>query len=295
MSQLPVKKKKHKKWPWIVAAIAIIILVVILTGVNSVSAALKEAVVTRRDLTTYYSFSGNLTPVYDEVQTAKEALKVKELYVAEGDGVKEGDLLLRGVDGARIYAAHDGTIETLYPELNDQLQPGAQVARIVDYDQLEVSVDVDEYDVDAITLGKEGTVYLNALDRQIPGTVTEIARSATVDGGVSYFKVKIRIDAQAQARSGMSVEVTILNQQALGVTTLPLSAISYDEYNKPYVLKKDEKGKTQSVSITTGVSDGQNVEITAGVEDGETVYYLSNDMARFYAMRESMLSQSAGR
>ena len=251
--------------------------------------SLTEEIAQRRDIVTYYSFSGSLIPVTDEVQTAKDTLKVKELYVKEGDRVAEGDALLRGSDGTRVYAACSGTIEELYAQLDDTLQPGSQIARIVDYDALEVSVDVDEYDIDAIQEGKEGEVYLNALDVSVPGTVTEIARSATTEGGVSYYPVKLEVEAAQNVRSGMSVEVGILNQQALGAVSLSLDALSYDEYNRPFVYLKDAEGKLTVQYVETGVSDGQYIEILSGVSEGDAVYYQTNDLARFFAMQQRMM------
>jgi len=289
--QNPVrKKKKHKIWPWLVLLLLIAAAVWLYASTAQVAQqSLTEEVAARRDIVTYYSFEGNLTPQVDEIQTAKESLKVKELYVAEGDRVEEGQALLRGTDGSRIYAAYTGTVDTLYVELDDTLQPGSQLARIVDYQNLEVSVDVDEYDIGALTEGKEGMVYLNALEKQIPGKVTDIARDAISEGGVSFYEVKFGVEALNDVRSGMSVEVQVLNQQALSVVSLPLDAISYDEYNKPYVLKKDAEGNLLKAEISLGVSDGKNVEIVSGVEDGESVFYLSNDLARFFAMRNQMM------
>ena len=170
-----------------------------------------------------------------------------------------------------------------------QFQPGSQIARIVDYDALEVSVDVDEYDIDAIEEGKEGEVYLNALDTTVPGTVTEIARNATTEAGVSYYPVKLEVEAAQNVRSGMSVEVSILNQQALGAVSLSLDALSYDEYNRPFVYLKDAEGKLVAEYVETGVSDGQYIEIVSGVSEGEAVYYQSNDLARFFAMQQRMM------
>ena len=160
----------------------------------------------------------------------------------------------------------------------------------MDYDRLEVSVNVDEYDIDSLALGKEGTVYVNAVDAAVPGQVTEIGREAVNQGGVSFYPVKFAIEPPANVRSGMSVEVQVLNRQALDAVSLPLTAISYDEYNKPYVLLADGEGYRQQ-EITLGVSDGRNVEVLTGLADGETVYYLSNDLARFFAMRMGMMGQ----
>ena len=287
--QKNIRKKKHRKWPWLLLLVLIALAVWFFSSTARVAReSLSEETAQRRDIVTYYSFEGNLIPVTDEIQTAKESLKVKEVYVAEGDAVTEGQALLRGTDGTRLYAAHTGTVETLYIEADDSLQPGSQLCRIVDYDRLEVSVSVDEYDISSLEVGKEGTVYLNALGESVPGVVTEIGREATTEGGVSFYQVKFGVDALPKVRSGMSVEVQVLNQQSLGAVSLPLTAISYDEYNKPYVLimSGEEYAKQE---ITLGVSDGQNVEILTGLSEGDKVYYLSNDFARFFAMQQEMM------
>ena len=285
------KKKKHRKWPWIVvlALLAAGAYFFLSAGQQASSMMLDEETAALRDIVTYYSFSGNLTPVTDETQTAKESLKVKEVYVSEGDLVSKGDALLRATDGTRIYAAHSGTIETLYAEADDTLQPGSQIARIVDYGTLEVSVDVDEYDIGAVSIGKEGTVYLNALERTIPGVVSEVSRNATREGGVSYYEAKLQVDAGSDVRSGMSVEVTILNQQALAVPSLSLDALSYDEYNRPYVFQKDADGQMTAISVETGISDGKNIQILSGLAEGDVIYYQGFDLTRFFQMQREMM------
>ena len=290
MQTQPPRRKKRRKWPWILLVLALLLIAgLTLSARRTAAQSLTEEIAQRRDIVTYYSFSGSLIPVTDEVQTAKDTLKVKELYVKEGDRVAEGDALLRGSDGTRVYAACSGTIEELYAQLDDTLQPGSQIARIVDYDALEVSVDVDEYDIYAIQEGKQGEVYLNALDVSVPGTVTEIARNATTESGVSYYPVKLEVEAAQNVRSGMSVEVNILNQQALGAVSLSLDALSYDEYNRPFVYLKDAEGKLTAQYVETGVSDGQYIEILSGVSEGDAVYYQTNDLARFFAMQQRMM------
>jgi len=292
MANMPPKKKRRKKWIWLLLVLAIIgygVYSFLSAGEQAAQALFTEETVQSRDIVTYYSFSGNLTPVTDETQTAKESLKVKEVYVAEGEAVVKGDVLLRGTDGTRVYAAYTGTVETLFAEKDDTLQPGSQIARIVDYDTLEVSVDVDEYDIGAMNIGKEGIVYLNALERSIPGVVSEVSREATREGGVSYYEAKLQVDAGSDVRSGMSVEVTILNQQALAAPSLSLDALSYDEYNRPYVLQKDAEGQMTAVSVETGISDGKNIQILSGLSEGDVIYYQGFDLARFFQMQREMM------
>ena len=279
----PRRKKKRKIWPWLllVAALAAAALF-FFNPARGVQRGLKDVAAQKRDISTWYTFSGNLVPVTDETQSAKRQMTVKEVYVQEDQKVQQGDALLRAADGSRLYASQAGTVEKLFVEVDDMLQPGSQVARIVDYDSLEVSVDVDEYDIDALTLSKEGEVFINALDKTVKGTVSSIAQSATTQGGVSFYAVKFQIAAQRGIRAGMSVEVRVLKEQALSAITLPLSAISYDNENSPYVLIKQEQDMAQRY-IVTGLSDGVYVQVVSGVSDQETVSYLDGDMSRFFA------------
>ncbi len=288
------KKKGKKKWLWIVLAVIVALVAYVALSFNSrIQGAYQQDTAARRDLRTFYSFSGNLTPVTDKVQTAKDPVKVKEIYVQEGDLVTVGQALLRGADGTRVYAQEKGTVDELFIDPEDQLQAGTQIARIVDYSALEVSVDVDEYDIGALTLNKTGTVYLNALDQTVSGTVSDIARDATTDGGVSYYAVKLQIDATEAIRSGMSVEVKVLNQEALGAVSISTKALSYDEFNKPYVLVKNAQGKMDVRYLTLGVSDGQFTQVTEGLGEGDPVYYMEEDMMRFFMMQRDRNMQSA--
>ena len=111
----PKKKKRRKKWPWVVLLLLAAVVAYGVLQVNRQVADLYAQDVAKiRDISTYYSFSGNLTPVTNKVQTAKEAVKIKELYVKEGDVVTAGQSLLRGTDGTRIAAMESGTIDELY-------------------------------------------------------------------------------------------------------------------------------------------------------------------------------------
>ncbi len=294
MTQKPQLKKK-RKWPWVLLCLLLLAgaaLYFITRG--GVGAGYQAETAEQRDITTNNSFAEHLSPVSDEKQTAKEAVKVKELYVSEGDTVRVGDALLRGADGKQLAAAYAGTVEKLYPGRDDTLQPGAQIARIVDYGALEVSVNVDEYDIGALDVGKSVTVYLNALDRDAEAPVSEIARDATREGGVSYYEVKLTITDTQGLRSGMSVEVRALSAQALQCVSVATKALAYDEYNKPYVLVMDAQGKPLTRYVTLGVSDGLYTEITEGVAEGETIYYIENDMLRFFAMQSGMRSSMQG-
>ena len=129
MAAMPSPKKRRKKWLWLILVLAVLgvgAYSFLSAGSEAAQALFTEEAVQNRDIVTYYSFSGNLTPITDEIQTAKESLKVKEIYVTEGQTVQQGDALLRGTDGTRIFAAHAGTIESCMPKRMIPFSPAAK-------------------------------------------------------------------------------------------------------------------------------------------------------------------------
>ena len=283
MNQQPQSKvrKKKKIWLWVLILLVIAAAAFFLVGDETARQNMKEEVATVRDISTYYNFSGNLTPVLDETQTAKETMKIKQWYVAEGDKVEQGDLLFRSTEGLRVDALYAGTVEEIFPVADDTVQSGSNLVRIVDYDTLEVSIDVDEYDIKAISIGKEGEVYINALGKTVIGKVSDIARNATDDGGVSFYPVTMQVDGLGQVRSGMSVEVEVLSEQVLDAVSLNLRAISYDEYNKPYVSIENGEGDLERKPIKTGVSDGVHIQVVEGLNENDVVMYSEKTMQFF--------------
>ena len=290
-TEIPQKKKKNKIWLWIIAVLLIAVVGYLFFGDSKMNSNYQEATATLKDLTSYYTFSGKLTPVNDDTQTAKESMKIMQWYVEEGDEVKVGDMLFRSTEGLRVDAAYAGVIETIYPTVDDTVQPGSNLVHIVDYNTLEVSIDVDEYDIKVMELGKQGEVYINALEETVIGTVSDIARNATDEGDVNFYPVTMQVDGLGKVRSGMSVEVKVINKKADGVVALPVDTISYDEENKPYVLVLAGKGEYSMQTVTTGVSDGKFVEIISGITEDDTVYFQPKDTMRFFPQPGMMPGQ----
>lgn len=275
--------RKTSIWPWILGLLAVVLALLLLRMGSGGKQSYQQTTAQRRDIVTYYTFSGNLTPVTDETQSAKTAFKVKELYVQEGDLVSQDQPLMRAADGTQILAKVSGTLETLSVEVDDVVQPGTPLAQIIDYSDLQVSVDVDEYDIASLYVGAEGEVLINALDMSMQGTVSEIARQATMEGGISFYPVKFQIEPHPDVRSGMSVEVRITSQMVKQALSLNLNVISYDESNKPYVLVNPDGRIEVRRYIDTGISDGVFVEILSGLSEQETVYYTERNTLRFFA------------
>ncbi len=98
-------------------------------------------------------------------------------------------------------------------------------------------------------------------------------------GNVASYSATARLDAPENVLPGMAATVTIADEEALGVTTLEMAALSFHEDGTPYVLIRQGDGSYQEREVETGLSDGMRVEIVSGVEPGETVWAVAGTEA----------------
>lgn len=156
---------------------------------------------------------------------------------------------------------------------NAQVMAGAKLLEIVVYDNLEVNVKVDEYDIAALEKGKVTTVKIGAIDKEIKETVSSMSKEGQVVNDVAYFIATIDLEKDSSLKIGMSAEVKLVSKKVEGVVTVPMSAIQFDNNNKPFIFRKGEKGEAIKTDVTTGINDGTTVEINFGVSSGETILY----------------------
>ena len=226
------------------------------------------------DISTFYSFTGNVGTKNRQTVIAEKVMQISTINVKEDDMVKAGDVLFVSSMGEETKAEIDGKIVNLNVEENEQVMSGMKIMEIVDYEHLQISIKVDEYDLKAMTEGKETTVKIGALDIEMKGTINSVSDEGQQLNGVTFFAATIDLENNDALKVGMSAEVTLLSEKASAVVVLPMEAIAFDSDNNPYVfLIADEKGLPVMTTITTGITDGTSVEIKSGVTSGQTVLY----------------------
>ncbi len=170
-----------------------------------------------------------------------------------------------------VKAEINGVVSDITAKENQTLALGSPIMNVVNYDTLIVTVKVDEYDLSAVSVGKEVSLNVNALDLQIGGVISKISKQATVVNGVSFFPTKITIDDNENLRVGMSCEIKIINKSVKGVTAISMKALQFDNYNEPYVYYRDEKGNVATKKVTAGINDGNTVQIIDGLQSGDVI------------------------
>ncbi len=270
------KKKKSKKW-----IIIVIILLVVVLGAsrflspNSIS-VYDEYTAEIGTVETYYSFSGNIESSNTGTVMASEMMQIEEILVEEGDTVSEGDVLFKTTNETEVTATIDGTIDEIYIELDQVVMAGTSLCSMIDFENLQIDVRIDEYDIMSVEVGKEFEVYIGAIDTTVIGEVSKISNTAQSQNGVSYFTATVELEYDENMKIGLTAEATMLKETSEDVITISMDAISFEDDNTAYVLVKNSSEQLEVTYIETGLSDGTTVEILSGLDENDVVYATSS-------------------
>lgn len=274
------KKKRSRKGLVAVVVIAMLIIALFVSqrinSMDSISDYQSETV-SKGTIETYYTFSGNISSSNTQNVMAQKIMQISEIKVSEGQKISTDDALFIASDNTEVKSKIDGTINKIYVEADQQVMSGSQLCEIIDFENLEVSIKVDEYDLSCVEIGKKIIVNIGSLDKNIDGTVSEISRTATSQNGVSYFVATVDLEYDQDLKVGMTAEAKILNKKSENTLVIPMKALSFEDDNTPYVYIADEKNNLEKVYITAGINDGKNIEVLSGLSDGQTIYYKNSD------------------
>lgn len=141
-------------------------------------------------------------PDPEAVAMAEARLKNAEAQLKVGRNALEGLTLSAPISGSAVSV-------DIIP--GDTVLPGQVVITLADLSELRVeTTDLSERDVAQVAVGQNVSVYIEALNIDVPGSVTRISPQADVVGGDVVYTVVIELNEQPDGlRWGMTVEVSI--------------------------------------------------------------------------------------
>lgn len=172
-----------------------------------------------------------------------------------------------------ITAPISGTITAKYAEQGDMASPGMPLLTIESPSSLQAQVLVSEQNITQITNGIPVQVTLKSLNKTVPGTVSEISKSATNTGG--QYMVKINIANSSDLLPGMFVNVKFpfkysgkINQDFQESVNIPKSAlVENGQLTGVYVVSSQNTAVLRWVKV--GKTFGDQVEILSGLKADE--------------------------
>lgn len=229
----------------------------------------------------------------------KSAGTIKELYIHNGDYVKNGELLMllenddlydnlsdansnlsdayedlanekNNLDFYTITAPIDGIVTSLNIAEYDYVRSEATLLTLVNNDVIEFDIEVDELDINEIILGQSVNVTIDAIEETtktpLVGNVSNISIEGNSMNSVTSYPVTVTLSGDDSIKMGMNCSAEIIIESKEDVLCVPVEAITTRK-NKYYVTLSD--GTEKEVEI--GMYDEDNIEIVSGLTEGEEV------------------------
>jgi len=172
-----------------------------------------------------------------------------------------------------IVAPVDGIVTDISVGPGAPVNAGAVVATLASFNDLGVTVTMDETDIRYLSTGQPVEVTVDAFPGQtFSGTIGRISQASQQQGGVTSFTGQVALTPKPSAplRPGMTATVrvrAILRRDVLLVPERALHTVG----QRTFVTVVEPNGQQNEREVTVGLRSNGMAEIAAGLSEGERV------------------------
>lgn len=235
----------------------------------------KTTTIERGQIQLFALASGRLTSSDESIVAVNGTLS--RVLVKVGDEVELDQRIgeTRDVMGNRfaIRANKAGIITSLPNAINNEFV-------ISNPNKFKLVVNISERDVSRLELGQSAEIYVQSLDLNFEGTVTNIGLIGNTSLDFSTYPVTVEFDhGDEPLFLGMSASARISVSVFDDILIIPFEALIIDGTQR-YVLSADWLQETQRpqrdfyIPVTTGVADVYNVQVSGDNLEGQTIIVL---------------------
>ena len=235
----------------------------------------KTTTIERGQIQLFALASGRLTSSDESIVAVNGTLS--RVLVKVGDEVELDQRIgeTRDVMGNRfaIRANKAGIITSLPNAINNEFV-------ISNPNKFKLVVNISERDVSRLELGQSAEIYVQSLDLNFEGTVTNIGLIGNTSLDFSTYPVTVEFDhGDEPLFLGMSASARISVSVFDDILIIPFEALIIDGPQR-YVLSADWLQETQRpqrdfyIPVTTGVADVYNVQVSGDNLEGQTIIVL---------------------
>ena len=213
----------------------------------------------------------------ETIQSAYESLRSREISMRNAEET---------LGNYTITAPISGTVIQRNYQQGESVESGKDLCIIYDLSYLEMTINIDELDINQISVGQSVSVTADSVDGTFDGVVTRVSMVGTTTGGTTTYPVTVQVDEYGDLRPGMNVNAQIVVEQASDAIAVPNAAIERGDYvlvttASPSAANADPSMPAPDgyvyVSVETGVSDDNYTEITSGLQEGDIIGYVSSN------------------
>lgn len=210
-----------------------------------------------------------------EIELAKQSLEQSKRSLQQFQQALEQ--AQKDLSEATITTPFDGIIAKVYVEEGDMVPnptlAAAPVIQLVNYERMELLVEIDEMDIPYVKAGQEARINVDALPgAEFVGEVTTIFPVPREIAGVVLYDVTIKFDVpvDSRIRVGMNATANMTFTERSNVLLISTQVIGQDNEGNPMV-KVTVGDQIQEKLVIVGVSNGFETEIISGLSEGDMV------------------------
>lgn len=143
---------------------------------------------------------------------------------------------------------------------------------VADMSKMQIDVQVDESDIGKVATGQKVSFTVDTYPGKVfTGVVSLVSAKANIQQNVVYYNVTVDVDGGGDVlKPTMTARVSIHIAEREAALTLPLTAVKTNNGQQYVMVLK--QGKTQNVTVTTGLSSEEKIEILTGLAEGDEVF-----------------------
>ena len=182
----------------------------------------------------------------------------------------------------------EGKVIMVNVRVGETPRSGMTAVAVYNLDNMEISANIDELDIDNIEMGMEVRIVKSGSSgsgETYTGTVTEISYEATNSSGVAYFPIVVTIPSEGALSAGVNVSYYIDIGDAEEGVLAPLEALKTTTEGTCLFVKSETRPENAvdldegvvpsgfyAVPVEVGSTNSQYARILSGVEEGVEVF-----------------------
>ena len=211
----------------------------------------------------------------ETIQNAYESLRSREISMRNAEET---------LANYTITAPISGTVIQKNYQPGETVESGKDMCIIYDMAYLEMTINVDELDINQISVGQDVSVTADSVDGVFNGKITRVSMVGKTDGGTTTYPVTVQVEEYGALRPGMNVNAEIVVEQAADAIAVPNAAIERGDVVLVTTASPSAANAIADmpapegyvyVQVETGVSDENYTEITSGLQEGDIIGYVS--------------------
>ncbi|MGD8699133.1 MAG: efflux RND transporter periplasmic adaptor subunit [Gemmatimonadales bacterium] len=207
--------------------------------------------------------------LWEDEQIGSEIAYLEAKYQAELQAARR-DFLQTRLDRTVVRAPISGIFDARYVDAGEMVAPGAQVARVVEVDQVKVTGGVPERFADVVQPGDSARISLDVLEGELVGVINFVG--STVDPRNRTFPIEVIVDNPGRViKPKMVANMLLANRRLESAIVVPQSAIqrTEDGYEVFVVVERDGGVFAEPRPVQLGPSYANQTVVREGLSLGD--------------------------